>query len=202
MPVSLMQGSVLLAAYLVGAIPFGLVLGRLGGVDVRRAGSGNIGATNVLRQRGAVAGIATLLLDAAKGAAGVALALGVEPQGWLPFAAAVAAVLGHCYPVYLGFRGGKGVATAAGAFGLLSPMLVLLALLVFALVMGGWRLVSAASLAATVALPLLAWVLGPGDLVAASLTAAVVVLWRHKDNLRRLLAGEEERLGGAARRSS
>ena len=131
MPVSLLRGLVLLAAYLVAAIPFGVLLGRVGGVDVRRVGSGNIGATNVLRHRGILAGLATLLLDAAKGAAGVALALRIEPQGWLPQAAAVAVVLGHCYPVYLAFRGGKGVATAAGAFAVLSPVLALLSLVVF-----------------------------------------------------------------------
>ncbi len=202
MPVSLLRGLVLLTAYLVAAIPFGLLLGRVGGVDLRRVGSGNIGATNVLRHRGVLAGIATLLLDAAKGAAGVALALRIEPQGWLPQAAAVAVVLGHCYPVYLAFRGGKGVATAAGAFAVLSPVLTLLSLVVFVAVMAGWRRVSLASMSATAALPLLAWSLDRGDLALASLPAAAVILWRHRENMQRLLAGEEERLGSASRRGS
>ncbi len=202
MPVSLLRGLVLLAAYLVAAIPFGLVLGRIGGVDVRQVGSGNIGATNVMRHRGVLAGVATLLLDAAKGAAGVALALRIEPQGWLPEATVLAVVLGHCYPVYLGFRGGKGVATAAGAFAVLSPALALLSAVVFVVVMAAWRRVSLASMSATAALPLLAWSLDRGDLALASLPAAAVILWRHRDNLRRLLAGEEERLGRASRRGS
>jgi len=200
--VTLQQVLVLLAVYLLAAIPFGLLLGRLGGVDIRREGSGNIGATNVLRSRGVRAGIMTLLLDVAKGAAGVALALRVEPHGWLPQAAAVTVVLGHCYPVYLAFRGGKGVATAAGAFAVLSPVLVLLSMVVFVVVMAVWRWVSLASLCAAAALPLLAWILDRGDLALASLPAAVVIVWRHRQNLRRLLAGEEERLGSAARRGS
>jgi glycerol-3-phosphate acyltransferase PlsY len=191
-----MKALVLAGVYLLAAIPFGLLVGRRGGVDVRRAGSGNIGATNVLRQRGYAAGVATLLLDAAKGAAGVALAQWIDPQGWLPYAAAAVAVLGHCYPVYLKFRGGKGVATAAGAFGLLSPELVGWSLGVFLLVLVLSRRVSPASMSAAVALPLLAWYQGPPALAMACLPVAAVVLWRHRSNLRRLLAGQEERLGG------
>jgi glycerol-3-phosphate acyltransferase PlsY len=202
MSVSLLRALVLLTAYLVAAIPVGLLLGRLGGVDVRRVGSGNIGATNVLRHGGVLAGITTLLLDAGKGVAGVGLALRFEPDGWLPLAAAVVAVLGHCYPVYLAFRGGKGVATAAGALAVLSPVLILLSLAVFVVVLVGWRWVSAASMSAAAALPLLAWSLGRGDLALACLPVAAVVIWKHRDNLRRLLAGEEDRLGSAARRGS
>ncbi len=200
MSLSLQRGLVLLAAYLVAAIPFGLLLGRLGGVDIRRTGSGNIGATNVLRSRGILAGLSTLLLDAAKGAAGVALALRVEPHGWLPLAAVLAVVLGHCYPVYLAFRGGKGVATVAGAFAVLSPLLLLLSAAVFVVVAAGWRRVSLASLCAALSLPLLAWILGRGDLAVAGLPAALIIVWQHRRNLRRLLAGKEERLGRAVRR--
>jgi glycerol-3-phosphate acyltransferase PlsY len=191
---------VLLATYLVAAIPFGYLLGRAGGIDVRRVGSGNIGATNVMRARGRWVGVLTLLLDAAKGAAGVLAARALfPPDHWVPLAAACVAVVAHCYPVYLGFRGGKGVATGAGAFLALSPLAALGSLALFGVVVGTSRLVSLASVAAAASFPLLAWLLDGRRLALGGLAVALVVLWRHRENLRRLAAGSEERLGSRAR---
>ena len=146
-----------IAAYFLGSIPFGLILAKLfGGADVRKAGSGNIGATNVARVVGPIAGILTLLLDAAKGSAAVLLAarLTNENATWM-MVAAFFVLFGHCYPVWLKFSGGKGVATAAGIFLALSPYALLGALLLFILVVVYWRYVSLGSIAAASAIPLL-----------------------------------------------
>jgi glycerol-3-phosphate acyltransferase PlsY len=192
--------AVLLGTYLAAAIPFGYLLGRAGGVDVRRVGSGNIGATNVMRARGRWVGVVTLVLDAAKGAAGVLVARALFPaEHWMPVAAACVAVVGHCYPVYLRFRGGKGVATGAGAFLALSPLAALGSLGVFVLVVGTSRLVSLASVTAASSFPLLAWLVDGRRLALGGLAVALVVIWRHRENLRRLAAGREERLGSRAR---
>ena len=144
------------ASYLAGSIPFGLLLGRFfAGVDVREAGSGNIGATNVARTAGRRLGVLTLVLDAAKGALAVgvtAWALGVPNDAGWPAAAGLAAFLGHVFPVWLRFRGGKGVATALGAFLALTPWLTLGAALVFGVTFAASKVVSVSSLAATAAL--------------------------------------------------
>jgi glycerol-3-phosphate acyltransferase PlsY len=131
------------AGYLLGSIPFGLLLGKLfGAADVRKAGSGNIGATNVARVAGPLAGILTLLLDAAKGAFAVVLAARLSEQSstWMMIAG-LCALVGHCFPIWLGFRGGKGVATAAGVFGVLCPPAFLGAVILFLLVVAYWRVV-------------------------------------------------------------
>src|SRR6202030_3626475 len=142
--ISLSLAWIPVAAYLIGSIPFGIVLAKMfGGVDVRKAGSGNIGATNVARVAGPLPGILTLLLDAAKGAAAVWLAarFSNESATWMVIAA-LAALLGHCFPIWLHFRGGKGVATAAGVFLMLSPLALLGSVMVFILVVAFWRYVS------------------------------------------------------------
>ena len=148
-------------AYLLGSIPFGLLVAHvLGGKDVRKAGSGNIGATNVSRVAGPFAGILTLLLDAAKGAVAVlAAARLTEGSATWMIVAGLLALLGHCYPLWLHFRGGKGVATAAGIFLVLSPLAMFSALAVFILVVVFWRFVSLGSLAAAAAIPLLMYFL-------------------------------------------
>lgn len=185
-------------AYLIGSIPFSFLVARAFGVeDVRRVGSGNVGATNVLRSAGKAAGVLALLLDVGKGAAAAALA------GWLargdprlPALAAVLAVVGHMYPVWLRFEGGKGVATGLGAFAPLVPGAAAGGIVVFAVVAAFSRLVSLGSVAGAVALAGLAWV-GRGSspvAVAAAATTALVVL-RHRSNLRRILGGTERRLG-------
>jgi glycerol-3-phosphate acyltransferase PlsY len=186
-------------AYLVGSIPFGLPLAKLfGGKDVRDHGSGNIGATNVSRVAGPVAGILTLLLDAAKGSAAVWLAaLFSNHSATVMILAGIAALVGHCFPVWLGFRGGKGVATAFGVFLALSPAAALAGLGVFAVAFLSWQYVSLASLAAAAAMPLLVYFLwAPGHappLVVSlgTLFATALVCYQHRGNLQRLTRGTE-----------
>jgi glycerol-3-phosphate acyltransferase PlsY len=185
-------------AYLVGSIPFSFLVARAFGVeDVRRVGSGNVGATNVLRNAGKAAGALALLLDIGKGAAATALAGRLAPgEAALPAVAAVAAVIGHMYPVWLRFEGGKGVATGLGAFAPLLPKAALVALAAFAVVAAATRYVSLGSVAGGLVLAGLALAArGPGAVaLAAGLTAALVV-FRHRSNLRRILGGTERRVG-------
>jgi acyl phosphate:glycerol-3-phosphate acyltransferase len=188
-------------AYLLGSIPFGLIVTKLfGGGDVRETGSGNIGATNVARAAGLFAGILTLLLDAAKGAGAVWFAgrLTQESATWMMLAG-IAALLGHCFPVWLKFRGGKGVATAAGMFAVLCLPAFLGALILFLLVVGFWRYVSLGSISATAATPLLIYLLWaprhapPLIITFGALAAAALVIARHNQNLQRLVEGTEPR---------
>jgi len=185
------------AAYLLGAIPFGLILGKLaGGTDVRRLGSGNIGATNVARSLGMGAGLLTLALDLGKGAAAVWLARRYAAETWVPSVAALAAVVGHIFPVYLRFRGGKGVATGCGAFLVLDPAGTLGAAGVFAAVVAVSRRVSLGSVVASAALPVILLLRGaPGPVSGTALASTVLIVYRHRENLRRILAGSEPRLG-------
>jgi acyl phosphate:glycerol-3-phosphate acyltransferase len=179
--------------YLCGSIPFGLLLARRAGVDVRRVGSGNIGAANVARSASVRLGIATLALDAAKGALPVALArwLANDP---VAAGAGLAAFLGHVFPLYLGLAGGKGVATALGVLATLCPAVASTALVVFVAVFAVWRYVSAASIAAALSTPVAAWVLAyPEASVATILAMTVVIVVRHRQNLARLRAGTEPR---------
>ncbi|MCM2256650.1 MAG: glycerol-3-phosphate 1-O-acyltransferase PlsY [Vicinamibacteria bacterium] len=187
----------LVAAYLLGAIPFSFVVARLWGVrDVREVGSGNVGATNVMRSAGKVPGAIAFVLDAAKGAVAAWLATRLGGPEWLPPACAAAAVAGHMYPVFLGFRGGKGVATGAGAFLPLAPWATLIAFVTFAVVAAATRYVSVGSVVGAVALALGAWATGapPPTWVAATLVSAVVI-WKHRENLARLATGRENKLG-------
>ena len=186
----------LLACYLIGAIPSGVILTRLAGVgDVRNSGSGNIGATNVYRVAGRGLGILTLVGDALKGLLPV-LWIAHSPA-WNPWQLALAAAvtfLGHLYPVYLGFKGGKGVATALGIFLVLSPLAVLIALLVFVAILWKWRYVSLASISAAALIPFLAGGLERSlPLFAASLFIGGMVIVRHRANIARLRAGTENR---------
>jgi glycerol-3-phosphate acyltransferase PlsY len=186
------------AAYLIGSIPFSFLVARAFGVhDVREVGSGNVGATNVLRSAGRAAGTLALLLDVGKGAAASALAGRLAPgEATLPAVAAVAAVIGHMYPVWLRFQGGKGVATGFGAFAPLVPLAALGAVVAFALVALTMRLVSLGSIAGGIALAALALALRGADPVAlAAVFTAVLVVFRHRSNLRRILEGTERRMG-------
>jgi glycerol-3-phosphate acyltransferase PlsY len=186
-------------AYLLGSIPFGLMLTKLlGGKDVREHGSGNIGATNVSRVAGPLAGILTLLLDALKGAAAVGLAGHFTGHSalWMVLAGS-AALVGHCFPVWLAFKGGKGVATALGVFVLLCPLAALAGFVLFLLVFVFWRYVSLASITAAAAMPLLVYLLWapphapPLFVTFGTLFAAALVIYKHKANLLRLLSGSE-----------
>jgi acyl phosphate:glycerol-3-phosphate acyltransferase len=189
------------AAYLLGSIPFGLLLARLfGGGDVRKAGSGNIGATNVARVVGPLAGILTLVFDTAKGAAAVWLSGRVtnESATWMMVAGFVV-LLGHCFPVWLKFRGGKGVATALGVFLVLCPLAAVSALLLFLICVAYWRYVSLGSVAAAAATPLLTYFLWaphhapPIIIDAGTLAIALLVIYKHDGNLQRLVEGTEPR---------
>lgn len=185
-----------IAAYLIGSVSFAVVASRLFGLpDPRTYGSGNPGATNVLRTGRKAAALVTLLGDAAKGAVAVVLVRWLGGSDAAVAAAALAALCGHLYPVYFGFKGGKGVATAFGILLALSIWLGLVALSVFAGVLLATRYVSLASMltaiVAALAVPLL---LGWGWIAGAVMAMAGLVLWRHRTNLKRLLAGEESRL--------
>lgn len=191
----------LAAGFAIGSVPSGFLLVRVArGQDIRSVGSGNIGATNVGRVLGVGGAVVTLLLDAAKGAAAVVGAGYLAPGApHIAAAAGVGAILGHCFTPWLGFRGGKGVATMLGTFLVLAPLAVVAVMVTFAAVLGIWRFVSLASLAGAAMLPLATWAIGepPGVIVAALLTLGVVAL-RHRDNARRLLRGTELRLGARA----
>lgn len=186
--------SALLLGYLLGSIPFGLLLTRFTGAgDLRQIGSGSIGATNVLRTGRKGLAAATLLLDLAKGAAAVLLARWISPE--LGALGAAAAVIGHCYPVWLKFDGGKGIATAFG-------VLLALAWPVAAIAAGAWiavavltRYSSAASLSATVAAPVAAAWLGQIEMTVLLIGLAMIIIWKHRANIGRLMAGTESRIG-------
>ena len=186
-----------IAAYLLGAIPFGLLIARGGaGVDLRRVGSGNIGATNVLRAGGKRAAALTLALDLAKGALAVALARALGASALGLALVAVAAVLGHVFPVFLGFRGGKGVATTLGVVLAAMPAVGLLLLGIWLGVAVGSRYSSLAALTAVAALPLLAWLVdGRPPLIVASAALALLVVARHRENILRLWRGTEGKIG-------
>ena len=187
------------AAYLLGSIPFGLLVAKLfGGRDVRKQGSGNIGAANVTRVAGPLAGILTLLLDAAKGAAAVLLAgrYSNDSATWMMFAGLMA-LAGHCFPVWLKFKGGKGVATAAGLYLALCPPAFFGGLLLFILVVAFWRYVSLGSISAAAAMPLLIYFLWaphhapPPVITFGALAVAMLVVYKHDENLQRLVEGAE-----------
>jgi glycerol-3-phosphate acyltransferase PlsY len=184
-------------AYLLGSIPFSFWVARAFGVaDVRRVGSGNVGATNVLRTAGKAAGLLAFGLDALKGTAASALALWLAPGGWLPALAAVGAVLGHMFPVWLGFRGGKGVATGFGAFVPLAPQAAAAGLAAFAVTLAAFRYVSVASIGGAIALASAAvWLAAPRSVAVAAAGLAALILCKHRENLARLARGDERRLG-------
>ena len=195
---------VVIAAYVIGSIPFGYLIVRMSGAgDVRETGSGGTGATNVSRRAGKAAGVLTLVLDALKGACAMLLArvlVGEETGAtWVVAAAAIAVIVGHIFPVWLGFRGGKGVATAVGVFCVLAPFALLCAGIVFVAVVGLTRYVSLASLCASASIPVFIWLqkflVQPDAEIAASLSAAIacalLIVFAHRGNIARLINGTE-----------
>jgi glycerol-3-phosphate acyltransferase PlsY len=187
---------VLLMSYLLGAIPFSFLVARYFGVaDVRKAGSGNVGATNVMRTAGTLAGTLAFLLDAGKGGLASILARSLSSGDSIPAGAAAAAVFGHMFPIWLRFRGGKGVATGLGAFFPLAPLPAGFALVVFVLVLLLTRYVSIASLCGTFALVVGAFFLRPRPVALAALACALLIVWKHRGNLERLAHGTEGRAG-------
>ncbi|RJP20276.1 MAG: glycerol-3-phosphate 1-O-acyltransferase [Deltaproteobacteria bacterium] len=184
--------------YLIGSVPFGMVVAKAfdRGIDLRNAGSGNIGATNVARTLGKGAGALTLLLDAGKAVFALALArmlLGAPADVWLALVGG-AVFLGHIFPVYLRFKGGKGVATALGVVAFLSPVTVFVLVVLFLGVVYFTRYVSLGSLCAAVGLPVVMAMLGgPRSYLNLSLVMAFLVIWTHRENIHRLLAGQESK---------
>lgn len=184
----------LAVGYLLGAIPFGLVLTRLSGRgDLREIGSGNIGATNVLRTGAKGLAALTLLLDAAKGAAAVMIAQAWWPDGVL-FAAA-GALIGHLYPVWLKFKGGKGVATLLGIIAPLLPIAAIIYALLWVGMLLVWRISSVAGMVAVASAPITAAVMGERALLPVLIGFAILVIWKHRENLQRLRDGTEPHIG-------
>lgn len=196
--------TVVALAYGLGSIPFGFLLVKAFlKQDIRATGSGNIGATNVARSGKKGLAISTLLLDAGKGALAVWIAQQYSADNHLlPYAAAFAAILGHVFPVWLRFKGGKGVATGVGAFALLAPFSVLVALIVFAVVFALTKYVSLASILASAVFPIAAWFLNAprpsGWSLVAMAGASGLIILKHQQNIRRLMAGTESRFGLAS----
>ncbi len=183
-------------AYFVGSIPFAFLLSRRSGIDLREVGSGNIGASNVLRTRGVRAAVLAMALDAAKGSVAVLVVQPLATGPSISMAAGLASIIGHIYPCWLRFRGGKGVATAAGVFVVLTPSAVGIAAGVFCVAVWISRYISVGSMAGAAALAVAA-VTGdvPGIIAAGAVIAALIILHRHRANLARLHAGTERRVG-------
>ncbi len=194
----MIEVALIISAYLLGSVPTGYLLGSLTGVDVRKAGSGNVGATNVARVLGKGRGAATLIADAAKGWLPVFAAPALGLTVLVAVLAGVAAFLGHLYPIFLRFKGGKGVATAMGVLLCLAPMVTLVLFVIFAVTVAASRFVSLSSMAAAIAAPLALWIAGhPPMVVAMGGFMAAMIAWRHRGNLQRLLAGTETKFGAA-----
>ena len=189
-----------IVAYLIGSIPFALLLARRwGGHDLHRIGSGNIGAANVLRASGVRAGVAAAILDVAKGAAGVLVAERMSSSGHASAMAGLAAVVGHIYPVWLRFRGGKGVATACGVFSVLAPVAVPAAVAAFLVATLATRYISVGSVTASLVLPPVAYATGsPVAVVVSASATAMLIVFRHRSNLQRVRVGTERRVGAGA----
>ena len=188
-----------LFGYLAGSVPFAFLLARRAGIDVRVTGSGNVGAANVLRTTGVWRAVAVMSLDVAKGAAAVLVANLLVGGVWIAALTGVAAIVGHIYPVWLRFHGGKGVAVAAGVFSVLTPIATGIAATLFLVIVWLTRYVSLGSIAATLALPPVAWWDGaPRAVVFTAAGSGALILFRHRANLRRLRRGTERRMGSAA----
>jgi glycerol-3-phosphate acyltransferase PlsY len=192
-----MAALIILLAYLIGSIPFALLLARRwSGADLRLVGSGNLGAANVMRASGVTAGVLVAVLDIAKGAASVWLAGRFTANAVAPAAAGLAAIVGHIYPVWLRFRGGKGVATTCGVFSVLTPLAVPPALAIFLGTVWLTKYISLGSVLASLALPPLAYVAGSSTpTVVAAAGAAALIVFRHRSNVARLRARTERRVG-------
>ena len=183
-------------AYLVGSIPFAFLLSRRSGIDLRQVGSGNIGASNVLRTSGVRAAVLAVALDAAKGSVAVLVAQPLAAGPSTSMAAGLASIIGHIYPFWLRFRGGKGVATAAGVFAVLTPSALGIAAGVFLIAVWISRYISVGSMAAAAALAIAAAAGdAPGTITAGAAVSALIILYRHRANLARVVAGTERRVG-------
>jgi acyl phosphate:glycerol-3-phosphate acyltransferase len=188
--------TVIALAYLVGSVPFAFLLSRQRGIDLRQVGSGNIGASNVLRTSGVRVAVIAMGLDAIKGAVAVMVAERLASGAGAAMAAGLASVFGHIYPVWLRFRGGKGVATAAGVFAVLTPMALGIASATFVVAVWGTRYISVGSVVGALTLAAVALLSdAPGAIELGSAIAALVIVHRHRANIARVLAGTERRVG-------
>jgi acyl phosphate:glycerol-3-phosphate acyltransferase len=200
-----------LAGYLLGSLPTGYLWGRARGIDIRKLGSGNIGATNVFRNLGTAAGVMVLVVDAAKGWLAVfagqhgfaslagSAAGGSDAAEWFGIVGGFTAILGHNYTCWLQFKGGKGIATSAGALLALVPMSLLMGLGVFILVVGLSRYVSLASISAAATIPMATWLTRQSPrLIVITTAMAALAIYKHRSNIKRLLNGTENRLGSRA----
>ena len=186
----------ILIAYLVGSVPFAFLLSRRRGIDLREVGSGNVGATNVLRTSGVRMAVIAVALDGLKGALAVIVAQRLTPGLATPVAAGIASVVGHVYPVWLRFHGGKGVATAAGVFAVLTPVGLGVASIVFVAAVWITRFISIGSIAAALSLPVVSATTGtPPVVTAGAALGAALILHRHRANISRVVAGTERRVG-------
>lgn len=194
---------VIVIAYLIGSIPFGYLIVRTKeGGDIRQTGSGGTGATNVSRRAGKAAGVLTLLLDASKGVAAVLIAQNLSGSDWVKAAAAIAVIVGHIFPVWLGFRGGKGVATGVGVFLVLAPIALLCAGVIFVSIVFFTRYVSLGSIMAAALIPLLVWlqnvfvepVADLRPLLTAAVVGALLIIVAHRGNIERLARGTESQI--------
>jgi glycerol-3-phosphate acyltransferase PlsY len=190
--------ALVVSAYLLGSVPSGYILGSMAGVDIRKAGSGNVGATNVARLLGRGRGALTLAADVAKGWLPVFAALQLEMSLPAVTLGGAAAFLGHLYSVFLRFEGGKGVATALGVLLAMAPSVALVLLVLFALTVAASRLVSLGSITAAIAAPVGLWIVGyPPMVIALGGFIAALITWRHRGNIQRFLAGTEPKLGSS-----
>lgn len=194
---------IVIIAYLLGSIPFGyLIVRKKIGADIRETGSGGTGATNVSRRAGRAAGVLTLLLDAAKGSVAVLVAKVVAGDDWTMAAAAIAVLVGHIFPVWLGFRGGKGVATGVGVFAVLAPVALLCAGVIFVAIVALTRYVSLGSITAAVLIPVFVWlqsvfvvpVFDLRPLLLAAIVGAALIVFAHRGNIQRLASGTESQI--------
>jgi glycerol-3-phosphate acyltransferase PlsY len=197
------QISIVVVSYLIGSIPFGyLIVRKKVGADIRETGSGGTGATNVSRRAGKAAGVLTLILDALKGSAALLIAQRVSGDHWVIAVAAIAVIAGHIFPVWLGFRGGKGVATGVGVFFVLAPVALLCAGAIFVAVVAFTRYVSLGSIIAAVLIPVFVWLqsvfVSPiadlRPLLAAAIVDAGLILFAHRGNIERLARGNESQI--------
>jgi len=183
-------------AYLIGSIPVGVLLSRIKGKDPRAVGSGNIGATNVMRAAGKALGIITLLGDILKGFIPTILAIHAGLPDYIVASVGFAAFLGHLFPVFLRFRGGKGVATALGVYLAMSPLAILGSFVLFVLILLKWRYVSAGSIAGTALVPVLLYALNAPEMyIYLSVVVGIMIILKHRDNIKRLISGTEHRMG-------